>query len=156
MNPSDPLSQLKDIHLPQAVEWWPPAIGWWIVLILLLLAVGGGSYWLWWRYKRMAYKREAIAQMDAIRSNYLKARNDQQLLSEISSLLKRTAITRYGRDEIAGLAGEQWLNFLDRTGQTSEFTQGSGRVLTTRFSPQPQVDSSELLNAVEHWLKKQS
>ena len=156
MNSSDPLSQLRDIHLPQAVGWWPPAIGWWIIAILLIAAIVGGLYWLLWRHKRLAYKREAMAEMTSIRTGYLESQDDQKLLSELSSLLKRTAITRYGRDEIAGLAGEQWLNFLDRTGQTSEFTQGSGRIITNRFSPQPKVDSSELLNAVEHWLKQQS
>ena len=156
MNPSDPLSQLRDIHLPQTVGWWPPAIGWWILAIFLIVAIAGGIYWLWWRHKRLAYKREAIATMEAIRASHLQHQDDQQLLSDLCSLLKRTAITRYGRDEIAGLAGEQWLSFLDRTGQTSEFTQGSGRIITNRFSPNTQVDSTELLNAVEHWLKKQS
>lgn len=156
MNPTDPLSQLRDIHLPDPVDWWPPAIGWWILAFLVLAAVIGGIYWLWWRHKRLAYKREAIKQMETIRARYLNTQDDQQLLSELSSLLKRTAITRYGRDEIAGMAGETWLSFLDRTGHTSEFSEGSGRMLVNRFSPAPSVDSSELIHAVEHWLKKQS
>lgn len=156
MNPTDPLSQLRDIHLPDPVGWWPPAIGWWILAFLVLAAVIGGIYWLWWRHKRLAYKREAIKQMETIRARYLNTQDDQQLLSELSSLLKRTAITRYGRDEIAGMAGETWLSFLDRTGHTSEFSEGSGRMLVNRFSPAPSVDSSELIHAVEHWLKKQS
>lgn len=156
MNPMDPLSQLRDIHLPASVGWWPPAIGWWLLALLLISVIVGSIYWLVWRYRRLAYKREALAHMETIKARYLSSRDDQQLLSELSSLLKRTAITRYGRDEIAGMAGNQWLTFLDRTGQTSEFSEGSGRVLAERFNPSPRVDSTELLNAVDQWLKQQS
>lgn len=156
MSPQDPLSQLRDIHLPAAVSWWPPAIGWWLLALLVIGAIVGGIYWLLWRHRRLAYKREAIAQMETIRARYLSSRDDEKLLSELSALLKRTAITRYGRDDIAGLAGNQWLAYLDRTGHTSEFSEGSGRVLAERFNPSPRVDSVELINAVDQWLKKQS
>ena len=156
MNPADPLSQLRDIHLPPPVGWWPPAMGWWLLALLVLSALIAGVYWLWWRHKRLAYKREAIQHMESIRARYLSSRNDQQLLSDLSTLLKRTAITRYGRDEIAGMAGEQWLAFLDQTGHTSEFSAGSGRILVDRFAPSPKVDSSELIQAVDLWLMKQS
>ena len=38
MNPQDPLSQLKDIHLPATGGFWPPAPGWWLLALILLLA----------------------------------------------------------------------------------------------------------------------
>ena len=31
METEDPLSQLADIHLPEAVSAWPPAVGWWLL-----------------------------------------------------------------------------------------------------------------------------
>jgi hypothetical protein len=42
MNPNqpDPLAALRDIHLPEAVSFWPLAPGWWIALgIMVGLAV---------------------------------------------------------------------------------------------------------------------
>ena len=41
----DPLSELRDIHLPDPVSWWPPAPGWWIAVGIgfgLLAAAGIG------------------------------------------------------------------------------------------------------------------
>ena len=29
---------LRDLHLPDAISWWPLAPGWWIVLGLALIA----------------------------------------------------------------------------------------------------------------------
>ena len=48
----DPLAQLRDIHLPDGVAWWPPAPGWW--LLLLLLAVIGA---LIWRYRQQQARK---------------------------------------------------------------------------------------------------
>ncbi|HAU18090.1 MAG TPA: DUF4381 domain-containing protein, partial [Marinobacter adhaerens] len=45
MNPQDPLSQLRDIHLPETGGLWPPAPGWW-VLAILLIAVLAALVWL--------------------------------------------------------------------------------------------------------------
>ena len=40
MNPTD-LSQLRDIHLPEAVPWWPPAPGWWMLFALVIAGAVG-------------------------------------------------------------------------------------------------------------------
>jgi hypothetical protein len=156
MNPMDPLSQLRDIHLPAPVGWWPPAPGWWLLTLGLIALIVGSSLWMWQRYRKRAYRREALAQLQQIRDTYQTNQDAQYLLSELSALLKRTAITRYGRDEIAGLTGQRWLTFLDRTGQTNQFSSGEGQALAQRFGPTPTLNGGQLLNAVEHWLKKQS
>ncbi|MAR92240.1 MAG: DUF4381 domain-containing protein [Pseudomonadota bacterium] len=156
MNAADPLQQLRDIHLPAAVGWWPPAPGWWLLALLLLTALIAALAYVRRRHRRLAYRREALSRLVSIRARYEAHREPRQLLSELSSLLKRTAITRYGRDEVAGLAGEQWLQFLDRTGRTREFSQGPGQALGQRFAPEPRVDSADLFNLIEHWIKTQA
>ena len=37
MNTPDPLAQLRDIHLPEPVSWWPPAPGWWLMALVAVV-----------------------------------------------------------------------------------------------------------------------
>lgn len=148
--------QLRDIHLPDTIGWWPPAPGWWLLLILLLAVVAGVVLWRRHRFRKLAYKREALAEWQTIHARFLQDKNGAQLLADLSVLLKRTCITRYGREQTAGLAGEQWLEFLDQTGKCQDFSKGPGRVLVhQRFSRQPDINGADLLQATLNWLNKQ-
>lgn len=52
MNPQDPLSQLRDIHLPATGGFWPPAPGWWLLALILLLSLAGLCWLLHRRHRR--------------------------------------------------------------------------------------------------------
>lgn len=155
MNPQA-TDQLRDIHLPDPVGWWPPAPGWWLLLLLCIALIAGALWWRRYRFRKLAYKREALAEWQNIHARYLNDKDNAVLLAELSVLLKRTSITRYGRTETAGLAGEQWLEFLDQTGKCQDFSKGAGRALVDqRFSPRPDLNGAELLQATLLWLNKQ-
>lgn len=147
-------ASLRAIHLPAEVSWFPPAPGWWGVLVLLMAVVAAGV-WLWLRYRRQAFRREALKLLAG-----LEQRNDLpplQLLDEISALLKRVAITVHGREAVAGYSGERWLRFLDETGQTTGFCNGPGRCLgASRFQPNAAIDTAGLFPLCRDWIQKQS
>ena len=46
---ANPLDQLKDIHTPDAIGLWPPAIGWYLVLIFLIAVLVLAGVMLWRR-----------------------------------------------------------------------------------------------------------
>ena len=39
------LEQLRDIHLPDAVSWWPIAWPWWLMLSLLIALISFAIYY---------------------------------------------------------------------------------------------------------------
>lgn len=125
----DPLAALRDWHLPEPVAWWPPAPGWWLAAALILGL--GVSALLWWRIRRRrtAPARAALAELSALRSRFAQGMDGRRFAGQVSALLRRLALVRYPRGQVAGLAGPQWLAFLDRTGGGGGFTQGPGRVL---------------------------
>ena len=66
-----------------------------------------------------------------------------------SALLRRAALARYARAEVAPLCGESWLAFLDRSGRTSAFTGGAGRALVLApYDPAASCDQDAPLSKI--------
>ncbi len=114
MNGADPLAQLRDIHLPADIGWFPPAPGWWLLGLLLLAALVFGLWRVWILYKAKAYRREALRELNALHSDWQHTSNPQQYLSGVNQLLKRVALRSFPRQTVASLSGPAWLEFLDQ------------------------------------------
>lgn len=148
----DPLADLRDIHLPPDIETWPPAPGWWILAALALLGLLWAGRFAYQAWQKSAYRREARRQLKHLFETH---QHDQQaFLLDYNSLLKRVALTTYPREDVANLTGEAWVSFLDRTGQTHEFTMGPGQVLIDgQYAPVTAVDVERLHDLGQTWIK---
>jgi len=155
MNPRSELP-LRDIHLPDPVSWWPPAPGWWL-LLALLVAIALLSGFLHYRYRRNALQRAARQALHRIGEDYRQSGDTRLLVQQLSILLRRVSLSRYPRQQVAGLTGCTWLSLLDRTLPGEEFQQGAGRVLIEApYSLDSRVDGPALLRLCERWLRQQS
>ena len=114
MNPDIASIPLRDIHLPEPVSWWPLAPGWWITLGLLVLAAVVG-YLLKLARERQQLTKQSLDEFTRLVSRYQADRDARSLLSDISQLIRRVSITQFEHESIAGLTGDAWLEFLDRT-----------------------------------------
>jgi len=157
----DPLSQLRDWHLPAAVSWWPPAPGWWLLTLLLLAGLAAAL--IWWRRARhspRAADRAAAAlareELTALRRAFEQDRNAQAFAAGVSRILRRLALRRFARGQVAGLTGQAWLAFLDQTGGTDCFCSGAGQLLTelaySGTAPDA-CDADAVLACAEIWIR---
>lgn len=160
MNPQDPLAQLKDIHLPEPVAWWPLAWGWWLVIGLLLGSLSVGL-WFWWRHRRRnRYRRQALTKLDNAYRAYLETENTAEYLQSLNRLLRRALLSAWLAPEnqrLTTLSGEDWLTFLDASmpGEANNFSEGVGRALLAGpYQPQPQADVEALHKLGQKWLKR--
>lgn len=166
MNPNDISAlPLRDIHLPGAVGWWPPAFGWWLVAALLLAAIVAYAV----LFYRSRHRRAALRALKRVRAALEQGAEPVASLQRVSTLLRRFAMTTaqaaaereplvtIGGDEVAGLIGDRWLRYLDSRWDRDSFTRGAGRLLLA--APYARPDSVERLRALEltalcsEWLK---
>lgn len=113
--PEDPLAQLRDIHLPEAISWWPPAPGWLLLaaLVLALLLFAVGKWLKTWRDNN--YRRQAQSELDSAWKQFKTNHDAQAYLKLCNIVLRRAALHRdsVNRRAIAPLAGQEWFDYLD-------------------------------------------
>src|SRR5262249_36305572 len=82
------------------------------------------------------------------------ARGDQAALATgLSRFLRRLA--KRAVPEAAALAGESWLEHLDRHAGSDEFSRGIGRVLIEApFRPAMDYDAPALIALVRRWARR--
>jgi LPXTG-motif cell wall-anchored protein len=154
------LEKLHEIIVPAPVSWTPQTAGWYVIFGLVLLAAG------WWFYRRLRrfrgnrYRRMALEELAVIERELQQPEQRAKALAEIPALLKWTALGAFPRSDVAGLSGEPWLVFLDRSIGGKDFTEGEGHLLPElAYAPAERIaqlsDESvrNLLQLVRHWIK---
>lgn len=113
---------LRDIHLPDPVSWFPPAIGWWLVLLLVLLV-----FFLLWLLIRILKKpvlnKQAVMEIEAVIESYNLHRNTMTFLQALSAALKRIGMSYFSRNQVAGLSGVRWIHQLNSLVSKNRLTE---------------------------------
>jgi hypothetical protein len=146
---------LRDLHLPEAISWWPLAPGWWVVIGIALLGIGF-LIRAWLRTRaRGAARRYALRQLDGLVQQYDENKDPIAFGANLSELLRRTMLAYAPRLDVAGLTGEEWLQWLDQGLAKPVFSDGPGRqILDLPYrnpnTELPRSDMDRLVAAVRH------
>jgi len=155
LNLIDLLGQLSPVAEPPTISLWPQTEAWgWVGVVAVVLAA--------WLIRRLllqrhanAYRRVALREIDAAGDS----------LGALAEILRRTALVAFPRAEVAGLYGDEWLSFLDRTSSGSDFREGVGRsfasapyVATAEGSEQPEkaarvAETKQLVALAVRWVR---
>ncbi len=150
---------LRDIHLPEPISWWPIAPGWWMLIASLFLIIAV-IFILRKIYLGRQLKRDITAELENIKQHFHKTQNKSQLAKSLSILLRRASISYYPKTNIAGLTGEHWLAYLDKTNvkrsKNNSFKSNTGEVLLSApYLPDNtklDFDTQSLIELCESWL----
>lgn len=148
------LQNLRGLHDPAPITWWPLAPGWYgliVIILLLVIAVGYGLYRHW---RNTRQRRAALQQLAELQRQWREQTLDAAaLMTALSILLKRTALSRFPRQRVAGLQGAAWLAFLDETGHTHDFSLGVGQMLCNApYQPVSPAIPEALFTLIKRWI----
>ncbi|USI29915.1 DUF4381 domain-containing protein [Alteromonas macleodii] len=147
----DPLAQLRDIHVPTEVNIWPLDWGWWVAIAVFLLALFCLYKAITAHIRHNKARKQALALLESIsaqQSNWPVALN---------SILKRTAMSYYPTQQVAGLYGKQWQAFLTSALKSSDSKLESdlGLLVNNVYQATPNPSDFETCKgAVKNWLLK--
>ncbi|QKX17847.1 DUF4381 domain-containing protein [Microbulbifer sp. YPW1] len=141
----DMLAQLVPPPEPAAISLWPATP---LAQGLAFLLLAGLLYLAWrWlrRYRANAYRRAAEAELGRIADDP----------AQIAEILRRTALAAYPRQQVAGLTGARWLEFLNRHYPGNGFQGEAGQLLL--LAPYQKIASTtvaELADEAKVWIRQ--
>ena len=139
------LDQLAGIPEPPPVSWWPQTEAWGWVALAVALGLAVLAWRLAARRRASAYRRAALRE--------LARRSDSP--AAVAAIVRRTALAAYPRRDVAGLTGDDWLRFLDRTSGSEAFTTGAGRALAAApYAPRVEVDPEVVAGLARRWIER--
>jgi len=141
---SDPasLQNLRDIVQQPPVPWWPPAPGWWILFGLAVLVAGVLAIRGWRMWRRGAYRRAALREMESATN-----------VAGIAEILKRTALVGFPRTDVAALSGSAWCQWLAETCGRQLPAAVADALTVGVFAKEDVVNVSEVRAFASDWIK---
>ena len=157
MNKPDPLAQLRDIHSPEAIPFWPPAPGWWVLALMALVCAILITRFLLRRQRDRIYRIEALKKLDDISATQQHSNKIQYLFL----LLRQTANTAAREENIASLPTAAFLEFLRESSNQSLFLCDPQKLGMILYATPDQYDleyCAELCTSLESdarlWIKQ--
>lgn len=152
------LAQLRDIHLPPPIDWWPLAPGWYLLIALLVIGVFSGLFWVYRWYRNGRAKRRALHLLKLYHEAWRQKTPCTIICAQVSELLKRVALVYFPRTHTAQLQGEAWIAFLTQTGKQLEFDRVRALLIELPYQPpgNTQADLTVLFELAKAWIKQRS
>jgi len=150
----DPLAQLRDIHLPEPISWWPPAPGWWVLALLSLAVLGYGLYRFIQHRRNNLYRRQALAELELC---YQSNPQPDMFSHQVLALLRRTSRAAYPLKSLASTSTEKFLAQISQSTKETGFNkQLCQQLAQLPYQQSPEYPSSfckDVYQASRQWIK---
>ncbi|WP_299637733.1 DUF4381 domain-containing protein [uncultured Ruegeria sp.] len=138
----DLLNMLEPTPEPAPVSMLPQTWGWLALAVILLGFVVLVSVVFVRGRRANAYRHHALAELA----------NPDITSAKVAEILRRTALVAYPRKQVAGIHGDDWLNFLSQTSDDTNFLSDIGQSLIE--APYKDLPPNRALaQLAQHWVK---
>ncbi|ACV27392.1 DUF4381 domain-containing protein [Kangiella koreensis] len=131
------LEQLRDIHLPDDVSWWPLAIGWWVVLAIIIAVITLLIAKAIVQQRRKRYARFALIELEDIKHS-----DNKDWLIQTHQIMRRASLCYFPKSQVASMDTKHWVILLYQTG-SDIWTQQNLQLLEEGVYRNPDTIDSE-------------
>jgi len=149
------LEQMRDIHLPAEVSWWPLAPGWWILLFLLLAAALFAIWALIQNHNKNRYRKLACIELDLAFAQWQESLDAAAFIQATNAILKRTIAAGFASNSAKtalSLTGVRWTNMLDQYSGNDLSGSSAQALAQSGYEPNPDVDIPKLHSEAKDWI----
>jgi len=141
---------------PAPVAFSFGAPGWYVLGAILMFALLAVAWIIFQQYRKNLYRRQALKLITNAEATH--PNSASTLLYETNMLLKQIAMSRYGRWNIAGINGMEWINFLNRSCHKALFDENDDHLLQEQlYGSKEAVNTNKLvnnfLNKSKEWIR---
>ena len=140
---------------PVGFSWGAP--GWYVLAGLILLTILVLILLIYKHYQKNKYRRSAVSWLER-REAEMFSQHPVALVYDAAVLMKRIAITRYGRIEVAGIRDDEWITFLNKCCKAPLFEAHDAewlrKVLYASKQEVKQNDVRLFIGKTKTWIRK--
>jgi len=105
-------------------------------------------------YKKNAYRRRAIEKLGQLENSSIKGLN-YVTMTHLFALLKNVAFQAYGRSEVAGMHGKEWLTFLESKARDVSFKKYEEDIYRSVYKEEKVSESViiDLISQSKKWIQ---
>lgn len=145
------LEQLRDIHIPDGVSWWPLAIGWWITIAIIMavtvLLIAKAIF----QQRRKRFAGYALIELEQIKQD-----DDKDWLIQAHQIMRRASLCYFPKSQVAAMDIRHWITLLYQT-SGDIWTQQSLQLLEEGVYRNPDsidpTHKEQFLHEVGLWLR---
>lgn len=150
MNASNPLAELKDIHLPTEPSVLPLSIGWYIIICLFLGLILISLV-------RQLMKKSKQKRFNHINSLLIAIEQNNNLthadiVAECSNLLKQVSMLKFAKENPQFISGTEWLDYLQRKVPKFKLSNSELHYLANIYQKHELKDTAKFFADVRHWI----
>ena len=148
--------KLSPLMEPSPVAFSMDTIGWKILFVLLLIIIMYSAYKFYLHYKHNKYRRIAVSKI--IEVSQLPDNELPSMITQIMFQIKQTALQTFGREKVAALQGDPWLQFLEETANGVHFVDYKDIIISSvykgKISAEGDFDKMEFVKNSIKWIKR--
>lgn len=145
--------QLRDVHLPDAVGWWPMAFGWWLAAGLFVITVAATALYFMRQSQQKRYRKAAQAELQSCYAIWQKDGNTSAYLHSASAILKRAVLCGDKHSIAASQSGQRWVDTLQRCAKQPLSEAAQTALAGAYYQANPVADIESIHPQLSVWIK---